>query len=140
MFKIKVITQGKEKTSWLAEALSEYEKRLQKDFIFIWHLAKDDKQMESLLSQEKFICLDSQGKSLTSEKFSLKLFTLLEKYGSRLTFCIGGPNGIPSHIKKKADFILSLSSLTFTHQMTRLLLLEQIYRAEQIRKGSPYVR
>lgn len=141
MFKIKVITQGKEKNNWLTQALQEYEKRVSKDFIFSWIFAKDDRQMEELLDKEKtFLCLDDKGKLLDSTAFSHFFFSSLEKNGSRLTFCIGGATGIPERVRKKAQSLISLSPLTFTHQITRLIFVEQIYRAYQIRNNTPYVK
>jgi len=58
--------------------------------------------------------------------------------GSRIAFAIGGAEGLPPQIIKQAAYILSLSPLTFTHQITRLILIEQIYRALEIEKGSQY--
>ncbi len=141
MFKIKIITQGKEKKNWLLDALEEYEKRLSKDFTFTWIFAKDDIHMSTLLDKEKsFIGLDDKGEIFNSDTFSQFLFQALEKNGSKLTFCIGGSKGIPKKIIDKASKLLSLSPLTFTHQITRVILVEQIYRAYQIRNNAPYVK
>jgi 23S rRNA (pseudouridine1915-N3)-methyltransferase len=139
MYKIEIITIGKNKELWLKQALLEYEKRLEKSISLKWVLAKDNPHLINICNSiDFFICLSPNGKILTSETFSTMLFKWLEKNGSRLTFVIGGAEGIPTIIQKKSSYNLSLSFLTFTHQITRILLIEQIYRAEQIYKNTPY--
>ena len=134
MFKVKVLTIGRCKEQWLAEALSEYEKRLRGKLSIEWLLAKDDGQLAEWAFQEPYVALDPQGELLTSEAWSEKMV----KLGLRLVFVIGGAEGLPSSILKKAQFKWSLSPLTFTHQMTRLILMEQLYRATEIERGSHY--
>lgn len=138
MFKIKILSVGKTKEAWLEEALNEYLKRLQPiaSFEFIW--AKNDKQLLELAEKEsKIICLDAKGSLMSSEQFSAFIHDRLLKNGSRLTLVIGGAEGLPLELKDNPDLI-SLSPMTFTHQVTRLVLLEQIYRAFEIAKGSKY--
>lgn len=134
MFKVKVLTIGKCKENWLAEALAEYEKRLQGRMVIDWQLAKDDAQLVELCAQESYIALDPKGTLLTSEALSEKLI----RWGLRLCFVIGGATGLPSIVVKQAQFCWSLSPLTFTHQITRLVLVEQLYRATEIERGSRY--
>jgi len=139
MYQIKIFTIGKTKEAWLEEALEEYMQRLKAVSGIEWILAKDDAQLVKHLEKERsFICLDPKGKSLDSLAFSKELLRLLSDGGSRLSFVIGGAEGIPASLKSRAAKLLSLSPLTFTHQLTRLILLEQIYRAFEIDKGSPY--
>jgi 23S rRNA (pseudouridine1915-N3)-methyltransferase len=139
MLIIKIITVGRVKEKWLNEALQEYEKRLSSILKIIWHLAKTDKELCSLIAKEKqYICLDIEGNMLSSDEFSKKLFTLFTTFGHALTFVIGGAEGLSQNIKTKAYYSFSLSKLTFTHQMTRLILLEQFYRAIEISKNSRY--
>ncbi len=139
VYQIKIFTIGKTKEQWLEEALEEYTQRLKSVLRIEWHLVKDDAQLLRLLEKEKsFIGLDPQGELLESVPFSKQLFRLLAEGGSRLSFVIGGSDGIPPPIKARAKKLLSLSPLTFTHQLTRLVLLEQIYRAFEIEKGSAY--
>ena len=139
MFKIKLITIGKTKEAWLDVALQEYTKRLSSVATIQWVLVKNLKELErSADSLKPFICLDPQGISCTSEAFSKLLHQELIKRGSRLTLLIGGDEGLPPSLKDKASLLLSLSLLTFTHQMTRLILLEQLYRSFEIARGSPY--
>lgn len=135
MIKVKIYTIGKTKESWLLEALAEYEKRLQGTMQIEWLLAKDDNDLAKwALADPNFIALDVQGQLLSSENFSQKLF----QSHSRLSFVIGGAEGLPPPIKKSAKWLWSLSPLTFTHQMTRLILLEQLYRAAEIHNNGPY--
>lgn len=139
MIKIKILTIGKNKEAWLHEALAEYEKRLKPFCTFEWILAKNDVQLEEFSKKEgKFIALDPLGKSMTSEKFAEWLSKAVVDYNSRLAFVIGGPEGLSPSLKAQASFLWSLSPLTFTHQATRLILLEQIYRAYEINRGSAY--
>lgn len=136
--KLKILSVGKNKEAWLEEALEEYVKRL-KPFIsiqFLW--VKNDGQL--LLSAQKessLICLDPAGALMASEEFSQFLHHKLQEAGSHLTLVIGGPEGLPSSLKQNHP-LLSLSPLTMTHQIVRLVLMEQIYRAFEIKKGSKY--
>lgn len=82
--------------------------------------------------------LDVQGKLLSSEEMA-DTFSNLELYGcSELTFIIGGPFGLADEVRKRADLCISFGRITLTHQMIRLLLLEQIYRAIKIQRHEPY--
>jgi 23S rRNA (pseudouridine1915-N3)-methyltransferase len=109
------------------------------------------------------VLLDPRGQALTSEEFASCFYGWSESGGSRLTFVIGGAEGLPDELRSQPSSnissnssnrkmmmrsstlsssdrptLISLSSLTFTHQMARVLLMEQIYRATEIRKGSDY--
>ena len=84
------------------------------------------------------IVLDSGGKLLSSENFS-ELITTLENRGvKKVSFIIGGPLGLADSQLKKADMVIALSRMTFTHDMVRLLVLEQLYRAFTIKAGEQY--
>ena len=127
------------KENWLKEALHEYEKRLTGSCSIEWILTKNLIQLEEIsLKEEKFIALDPKGKTLNSLQFSQWFLKTAEAWRGKLTFVIGGPDGLPDSCRKKASYSLSLSPLTFTGQITRLLLIEQIYRAVEIGKGSGY--
>lgn len=139
MFKIKVFTIGKTKEAWLQEATDEYHKRIKHHMQVEWVLCKNDEQLIATVEKEtSWICLDPKGSLMTSEEFSAFLFSQLEKEGSRLSLVIGGAEGLPKILRDKAKELISLSKMTFTHQITRLVLLEQIYRALEIKKGSGY--
>lgn len=138
MIKIKIISVGKTKESWLESALQEYTTRLSGAVKVDFLIVKDDSQLLELIDKETSpICLDSQGKMFTSEQFASFIQQKIEKNGSRVTFVIGGAEGLPESLKKNYE-LLSLSPMTFTHQMVRLLLIEQLYRYFEIAKGSPY--
>ena len=81
---------------------------------------------------------DVVGIQCTSVEFAARLYEALEAGGSRLTFYIGGAEGLPPSLKADPKRLISLSKMTFTHQMARLLLVEQVYRATEIRRGSAY--
>ena len=139
MYRIKIFTVSKTKEKWLQEALSEYEKRLKSIMPIEWILAKNNDQLETLLDKEpSYVALSPLGKMRTSEEFSTYLFSLLESQGSRLNLVIGGAEGLPDNLINKAKEQISLSPMTFTHQIARLILIEQIYRATEIQKGSQY--
>lgn len=139
MYRVKIFSIGKTKESWLIEAVEEYEKRLTSHLEIEWILAKDTKQLQALLDKENsFIALTPTAKQFTSEEFAEQIYFWLEKFGSRLSFVIGGAEGLSKELLNKASDSISFSKLTFTHQMTRLLLVEQIYRASEIQKGSHY--
>lgn len=138
MYKIRILSVGKTKEQWLESAISEYLKRLQKtaSLEFVW--AKNDDQLVVLAQKEEgVVCLDAAGQTMDSDQFSSFLIKKLEEHGARLTFIIGGAEGLPKGLRG-AFPLLSLSPMTFTHQMVRLILVEQIYRAIEIEKGSRY--
>ena len=138
MYKVKVFSIGKTKERWLSEAIDFYVKRLQGTMTIDWIFAKDDKGLLQLLEKEThIILLDEKGLTLSSKDFSLKLIKSLEESGSRLSLVIGGADGLPATLKDLYPSI-SLSKLTFTHQIARLILIEQLYRAVQIDSGTPY--
>lgn len=138
MIKVKILSVGKTKEKWLNDAFNEYVKRLSTSVQIESVWAKDDDQLiEWAQKDNAYICLDPKGRLLTSEEFTHFLVQHWEKGGSRLTLIIGGAEGLPPEIKQRGTLI-SLSPLTFTHQITRLVLIEQIYRAIEIQKGSQY--
>ena len=139
MHRLTIYSIGKTKEAWLESALDEYTKRLKPSATISWILAKENKQLEKLVDQEPFLaCLDPAGDLMTSEKFSTWLNNSLVTAGARLAFVIGGATGLSKQLRQKASCLISLSPLTFTHQITRLVLLEQLYRAFEIQKGSAY--
>ncbi len=136
MLKVKVITVGRTKDQWLSEALVEYQKRLSGKIEIEWIFVKKEAEwIEKTAKEPLLIALEIKGTFLSSEQFSRKLF---QEWGARTAFAIGGPEGLPTRVTQSATFCWSLSPLTFTHQMVRLLLAEQLYRATEIDKGSAY--
>lgn len=139
MLKIKIVGVGKTKEEWLETAISEYLKRLKPIAQFEFVYLKDDEALLDYLSNDTlhYITLDEQGKTYSSITFSSFLQQHVDKNGPRLTFVIGGAEGLPSPLKSHTPSV-SLSPMTLTHQMVRLLLIEQIYRALEIQRGSRY--
>ena len=86
-----------------------------------------------LAKNSRLVALDERGKDMTTAQFA----TLL---GAEATFVIGGPDGLDPALKKEADMLLRLSSLTLPHALAQVVLLEQIYRAATLRTGHPYHR
>eukprot|EP01031_Cornospumella_fuschlensis_P029643 gene29643-35781_t len=125
---------------WIALGCTEYEKRLSGSLKLQTVFLKSNEDLIRTLKEQKgvAICLDETGKQFTSEEFSAHLLKAYEEGGAQVTFVIGGHDGLPKELKTKD--CISLSKMTWTHQMARLLLIEQIYRAFEIRKGSSYHR
>ncbi|CAM9238210.1 unnamed protein product [Laminaria digitata] len=125
------------------QAYDEYVKRLRPVMALDTQWHKTDEELETAVRKDTgvVVCLDEGGRQMTSPAFSEFLFSKLEEGGSRLTFVVGGAEGLPPGLKSnppKAEAKLSLSSMTFTHLWARALLAEQIYRASEIRRGSKY--
>lgn len=156
--KIKLIVIGKIKEAYLQAGINEYLKRLsiytKIEIIEINEVKLNDdpseKEIINTLDKEAIliekhlndndylIVLDVQGTILNNEQLVAKLSKAQVNGYSTFTFIIGSSHGLADSIKKKADLSLSFSKLTFTHQMIRLLLLEQIYRSFKIMRNEPY--
>ena len=148
---IKIVCVGKIKEKYLKDAIDEYQKRISKytklniievkdyDYDDINKVLQDEKeQIEKYIdSKDYLITLEIEGKQITSKELAKKLDNTLT-HNSNITFIIGGSYGIDQSIKNKADFHLSFSSLTFPHQLFRVLLLEQIYRTYKINNNESY--
>ena len=141
--KIEILCIGKIKESYIRLAIEDFTKRLGPYCNLTITEFKDstkEKESEKLLdamkkrSNSKIIVLSEEGKNFNSVEFSNE-FKNPEK---NLIFIIGGPEGLTDKLKKEADEILSLSAMTFLHEMARLFLIEQIYRAQTIIKGKAY--
>jgi len=138
MLKVILHTTGKLREPWLQMALDEYSKRLTGEVTIETHLAKDETALEkTILKLDHVTLLDAKGTLMTSPEWSQFLYSEWEKRGSILTFAIGGANGFSSQVKG-AFKMLSFSSMTFPHQIARLLFYEQTYRAIQIYKKGKY--
>ena len=93
---------------------------------------------EKLRPEFFIVVVDERGKSLSSEAFARLLKTWSSSGLKEVAFILGGPYGLDGSLKERADFRLSLSSMTLTHGLARMLLLEQIYRALTLLRGEPY--
>jgi len=99
----------------------------------------ESKRILENVNQSAFVCLlDVKGRSLSSPDLAREIEKWQNRGLKEVTFIIGGAEGIASEVVETADFSLSLSFLTFTHDMARVVLLEQLYRAFTIIKGFPY--
>lgn len=147
---IRILAVGKKHESWVSEGIERYEKRLKKpflcDWVFLPHSAREglaarQDESERLLSRladsEYVILLDERGKLVDSPGLSRLLLTPLEASIS-VTIIIGGAYGVDDTIHQRANVVWSLSPLVFPHQLVRLVLIEQLYRAQEIAAGNPY--
>lgn len=156
--RLDLLCVGSVKEEFYRQAVAEYSKRLSRFGRLNIYEAKDERTAEHASEKEirmvlktefsrleKFlvpgaylIVLAIEGTALTSEAFSKKLSDLETCGKSHLQFVIGGSLGIDEELKKKADFTLSFSKMTLPHQLMRVVLLEQIYRAYKIKNNEPY--
>lgn len=153
--KIKVFFSGKTEEAYLVEGIEKYIKRLQfyipievvtvpalKNAKSLTNEQVKVKEGESLLSAigsaDWVILLDERGKSFSSIEFSEFLQQKMNSGIKTLVFFIGGPYGFSEAVYKRANGLISLSKMTFSHQMVRLFFLEQLYRAFTILKNEPY--
>lgn len=158
MFEITLITMGKLKEKFYLSAAAEYEKRMKGYCQFkLLELPESrlpdnpspaeiaaglEKEAELILSKVPkgawFCTLTPEGKMLSSEALAAKLADVKNCGKSSACFLIGSSFGISQRVKDKADFKLSMSSMTFPHHLARIMVLEQLYRAEAIQAGSKY--
>ncbi len=155
--RISIIAVGKLKDKYLQAGIETYLKRIKKyskiELVRIKEEPKPnrsselkaiEKEGEKIISTLKrgdtLIALTEEGTTFTSPQFAQKLIALRDQTPGRLVFAIGSGPGLSPSVKRRADLLLSLSKLTFPHQLALLLLLEQIYRALTINEGEPYHR
>lgn len=156
--KIRILAIGKIKEPYLKQGIDEYLKRIKpysqieivevsdepvsdnpKD-AEINHVkdVEGERVLKLLKPQDYLISLDLNKKQFTSPEFATFLQEKFVQGGSNVTFVIGGSYGLSDALKKRANDAISLSNMTFLHQMTRLILLEQIYRAFKINRNETY--
>lgn len=158
MFEITLIAMGKLKEKFYLSAAGEYEKRLKGYCQFRilelpeFRLPENPTQAEINFGLEKeaelifskiqknawFCVLTPEGKMLSSENLAEKIKTVKLSGKSSANFLIGSSFGIAQRVKERADFQLSMSSMTFPHHLARIMVMEQLYRAEAIQAGSKY--
>lgn len=143
MNKIYFVVVGKLKESFYREAMDEYVKRLSRFAkIEIRELpegANPEAEADSVLHASKgyVIALAVEGKKTSSEGFAEKIGKIIDR-GAEITFVIGSSCGLSERVKANADELLSFSDMTFPHQLMRVVLAEQVYRAFMILSGSTY--
>lgn len=154
MMKIKIVSVGSIKEKFLKDAISEYLKRLTRfakiEIIEVDETKIQNKSEEQVkkeegerllkrIGQDEFVfLLDLKGELISSEVLAQKINELINKGISPLTFVIGGTLGLSEEVRKRANIKLSISKMTFTHQMCRMIILEQIYRAFKIINNEEY--
>lgn len=148
---IKIIVVGSIKESYLKDAIDEYSKRIKKfaniEIIEVKDegivkgekaIALEAKRIKKHISNRDYlITLEIEGKEFTSIEFAKKIDNILIE-NSNITFVIGGSYGLSNDIKQQSKMHLSFSKMTFPHQLFRVLLLEQIYRAYKINNNESY--
>jgi 23S rRNA (pseudouridine1915-N3)-methyltransferase len=153
--KLALMMTGKTDEVWLREGISGYEKRITKYARYESVIFPDiknagsmpasrikEKEGEKILSglrpEDFVVILDEHGKSLTTLEFASFLKNVMNTSKKRMVFVIGGAWGFSEEVLERADQKLSLSKLTFSHQLVRLLFAEQLYRALSVIAGDPY--
>jgi len=153
--KITLLVVGKTEDKYLIEGIEKYLNRLKHYIGFnllvipdikntknLTEAQQKSKEGELILKQisnlDTVILMDEKGKKYTSVKFSDYLNKQMIGSVQQLTFVIGGPYGFDESVYKRANGTISLSDMTFSHQMVRLFFVEQLYRAFSILKGEPY--
>ena len=124
---------GKIKKNWIREGINQYKKRMPDLTINETKIFNID----NIRVNNIIICLTEEGQPFNSIELTSLLLNFKNK---KINFLIGDADGIPSDIKDKSNLLLSLSPLTFPHELARLILIEQIYRAISISNNSPYHR
>ena len=147
---ITVIAIGKRHEAWIEAGLERYEKRLKQPWNIEWVLLphsslegvaarlEESERIERRLGSDNFvILLDERGKRLNSPAFS-QLLETTHTYGKNAVIIIGGAYGVTDELLQRANIVISLSDMVFPHQLVRLLVVEQLYRAQSIAAGSKY--
>ena len=125
---------------WIQEGFQEYARRMPREIrLELVELKPGADLLEAVPRDATLIALDEQGKSLSTKGLSVLLSEWMRD-GDHPVFVIGGADGLPQEVKDRASKIVSLSALTLPHQLVRVVLAEQLYRAWSILAGHPYHR
>jgi len=153
--KIKLMVVGKTNRPDLADWIENYAKRIKRYMPFEWVVVRDAKKtnknnpefiknqegihiLNSLTPEDILILFDERGKNYTSVAFSKFIEQKALQSTRGLVFCVGGAYGFSDKVRQRANGLISLSAMTFSHQMIRIFAIEQIYRAMTIIKNEPY--
>ena len=151
--KIKIISIGNNPPKWVQEILTKYISRFDDHFKFELIEIKSEKKFKSIEQKKiqetlkifKFVdtdfivSLDENGASCSSKDFSKKLSNWMQNF-PKVTFIIGGADGLDKRIIEKSNWVWSLSDLTLPHNLVKVILMEQLYRASTILNNHPYHR
>ncbi|RGE16238.1 23S rRNA (pseudouridine(1915)-N(3))-methyltransferase RlmH [Leucobacter sp. wl10] len=145
-----MLVVGKKHESWVSEGIGRYEKRLRKPFDASWQLlphssregaaarAEESERILGRLDRDALVVLlDERGRNIDSPALAAALRGAFDA-GRSVTAVIGGAYGVEDRVRERADLVWSLSKLVFPHQLVRLILAEQLYRAQEISAGRPY--
>lgn len=151
MFPVRLIVVGKTSFSFLKEGEAEFEKRIKGFFKFSVSVVKEFKGtsevkkqkeaeeiMAGILPGSALILLDEKGKGFNSREFASWIEKQQLLFPKGLTFVIGGAEGFSDSLRQTATAMISLSAMTFSHQLIRIIFMEQLYRAATIMHGHPY--
>ena len=139
MLNVKIVCVGTLRENYLRDAVKEYEKRLQAYCKLTTVELKDDTRLAEAVSGKSYkIALCVEGKMLSSPELATLVDNATVTGQGALTLVIGGADGLPESVKAMCDYRLSFSKMTFPHQLMRVILLEQIYRALNILGGGHY--
>lgn len=147
---VRILAVGKKHEAWVTDGIKRYEQRLRKPFDATWQLlphsaregesarTEESDRILAKLDRDAFVVLlDERGQNVDSPALAARLQGAFD--ASRLVaVVIGGAYGVDDRVRQRADFVWSLSKLVFPHQMVRLILAEQLYRAQEIAGGRPY--
>jgi len=153
--KIALLLAGKTDKSWISDGVAEYEKRISKycrlEIITMpdvknpgsrpaeWVKAREaEKMLAQFRVDDHVVLLDERGKLYSTLEMAEWMRKLMMLQSKRIVFVVGGPYGFDPSVTARADHMLSLSRLTFSHQVVRLLFAEQLYRVLSVNAGDPY--
>lgn len=147
---IRVLAVGKKHEKWAVDGVERYTQRLRKPYDLEWkllpHSSRDEaaaraeestRMLGTIRPEEHVILLDERGKNLSSPDLAQHLQSRFD-VGVSVAMVIGGAYGVDEQLRGRADLVWSLSKLVFPHQLVRMILAEQIYRAQEISAGRPY--
>jgi 23S rRNA (pseudouridine1915-N3)-methyltransferase len=139
--KIKIISIGKIKSKPVTELVSDYFSRLKHYHNASLNSFRDDfYALGEISSSDYLVVMDEHGKKLSSVGLAEFIESRANASTKNLCFFIGGPDGVSDEVKFRANLILSLSDMTFPHELAQAMLLEQLYRASSINRNEPYHR
>jgi 23S rRNA (pseudouridine1915-N3)-methyltransferase len=154
LLRIRIVAVGDHKDRWVQEACDHYTKLISRfaelDLVLVSGpkpasslppaqiMTKEAQVLSRELAKEYLIALSDKGKKQDSETFAKEIARLEMVSGGKVTFVIGGAYGLAPDVLKRADTVYSLSPLTFSHQLARVVLLEQLYRGFSILRGTSY--
>lgn len=150
--KIRLILVGRSERGFITDGIEHYTQRSVRTFpveqVVLSEAGKgepayqqrveSERIMAAIKPGEKVIVLDERGKTLTSPQFAGQLGNWRDQGVRQVAFVIGGAYGFTDEVRQRADLIMSLSAMTFPHQLVRVLFAEQLYRASTILAGGPY--